>query len=49
MTDQNVLIVAHVLLKSAFFYGMAGGVAGYVFVLSVRALFGKIRGLFQWR
>lgn len=49
MPTPETVFIAETLAATAFYYGLAGGVAGYVFVLSVRVLIGKIRGLFVWR
>jgi len=49
MQSPDTVYIAQTLAATAFYYGVAGGAAGYIFVLSVRVLFRKIRGLFQWR
>ena len=49
MTDENVLLVADVLLASAFYYGMAGGACGLVLIKALAFAARRVRPLFQWR
>lgn len=49
MQSPDTVYIAQTLAATAFYYGFAGGAAGYIFVISVRVLYRKIRGFFQWR
>lgn len=49
MQSSETVYIAQTLAATAFYYGFAGGAAGYIFVLSVRFLFRKIRGFFHRR
>lgn len=49
MTDENILIIADVLLKSAFFYGMAGGAVGWILIKAGAFAVRRVTPYFQWR
>lgn len=49
MQSPDTVYIAQTLAATAFYYGVAGGAAGYIFVLAVRVLYRKMRGFFQWR
>ena len=49
MQTPETVFIAQTLAATAFYYGMAGGFAGYLFTLSVRVLYRIIRGYFQRR
>jgi len=49
MSNDQVMYISETLLASAFYYGVAGGVTGYLFSKVLAFAFSRVKRAFAWR